>query len=62
MTKIVAKTFQKQKLNFFRSALFHIETTVSVKYFVNGLMLRCCHLTKKNPIQISRGGHLSFEA
>ena len=30
------KTIEKQKLNFPRSALFHMETRVSLKYFVNG--------------------------
>ena len=33
---ILAKTAEKKKLNFSRSALFHIKTRVSLKYFVNG--------------------------
>ena len=33
------KTHKKQKLNFSRSALFHMKTRVSLKYFVND----CCY-------------------
>ena len=33
---ILAKTLEKQKLNFSHSALFHMETRVRLKYFVNG--------------------------
>ena len=29
------KPLKKQKLNFSRSALFHLKTRVSLKYFVN---------------------------
>ena len=37
---ILAKKSQiEQKLNFSRSALFHIQTRVSLKYFVNGCSL-----------------------
>ena len=32
---ILAKNFEKQKLNFSRSALFHMKTRVNLKYFVN---------------------------
>ena len=32
---IVAKTLEKQKLNFSRSALFRLKTKVSLKYFVS---------------------------
>ena len=32
---ILAKTLEKQKLNFSRIALFHIKTRLSLKYFVN---------------------------
>ena len=39
---IQAKTLEKQKLNFYRSALFHMETRVNLKYFVNG-----CSFCKK---------------
>ena len=31
----LAKTLEKQKLNFSRSALFHMKTRVSLKYLVN---------------------------
>ena len=30
----LAKTFEKQKLNFSSGALFHMKTGVSLKYFV----------------------------
>ena len=33
---ITEKAPEKPKLNFCRSALFHMETTVSIKYFLNG--------------------------
>ena len=33
---IIKKTAEKKKLNFSRSALFHIKTRVCLKYFVNG--------------------------
>ena len=33
---ILAKTLEKQKLSFSCSALFHMKTKVSLKYFVNG--------------------------
>ena len=32
---ILAKTPEKQKLNFFRSALLHLKTRVCLKYFVH---------------------------
>ena len=32
----LATTLEKQKLNFSRRALFHMENKVSLKYFVNG--------------------------
>ena len=32
---ILAKTLGKQKLNFRHSTLFHMQTRVSLKYFVN---------------------------
>ena len=32
---ILAKTLEKQKLNFSRTALFHIKTRASLRYFVN---------------------------
>ena len=32
---ILVRTLEKQKLNFFHSALFHLKTRVSLKYFVN---------------------------
>ena len=32
---MLAKNSVKQKLNFTRSALFHVETRVSLEYFVN---------------------------
>ena len=35
MAKIVAKNFGREKLNFSGSALFHMKTRVSLKYFVN---------------------------
>ena len=31
---ILVKTLEKKKLNFSRSALFHMKTRVSLKYFV----------------------------
>ena len=31
---ILAKAFEKQKLNFSRGALFHMKTRVRLKYFV----------------------------
>ena len=36
----IKKTIEKQNSNFFRSALFHMKTRVSVKYFVNDCELR----------------------
>ena len=33
---MLAKNSLKQELNFFRSVLFHMETRVTLKYFVNG--------------------------
>ena len=32
---ILAKTLEKSKLNFSSSAIFHMKTRVSLKYFVN---------------------------
>ena len=32
---MLANIFEKQKLNFYLSALFHMKTRVSLKYFVN---------------------------
>ena len=32
---MLAKSYEKQKLNFSCSALFHMKTRVSLKYFVN---------------------------
>ena len=43
---ILAKTIEKQKLNFFRSALFHMETRVSLKYLWNG-----CKISKKDKMK-----------
>ena len=40
---ILAKTFEKQKLNFSRSALVRLETKVSLKYFVDGCALNFIH-------------------
>ena len=37
---ILGKTLEKQKLNFSRSALFHMKTGVSLKYFVNDCKMR----------------------
>ena len=31
----LAKTLEKQKLNFSRNALLHVKTRVTLKYFVN---------------------------
>ena len=36
---ILAKTLEKEKLNFSRSALFHMKTRVSIRYFVNDCRL-----------------------
>ena len=40
---ILRKAFQKQKLNFFRSALFHTKTRVSPRYPVNDCSSRPRH-------------------
>ena len=37
---VLAKTLEKQKLNFSRSALFYMKTRVCLKYFVNHYSLR----------------------
>ena len=37
---IPVKTLEKQKLDFFRSALFHMKARVSLKYFVNDCGLK----------------------
>ena len=44
------KTLAMQTLNFSRSALFHIKTRVSVKYFVNDCLLK--HFFASNSPQI----------
>ena len=46
---ILAKTFEKQKLNFTHSALFHMKTRVVLKYFVNDCL--CKHLFDFNSPQ-----------
>ena len=43
---LLAKTLEKQKLNFSRSALFHMETGVSLKYFVSGCSKNLTKLLK----------------
>ena len=37
----ILKALEKQILNFSRSALSHMETRVSLKYFMNGCRFQC---------------------
>ena len=46
---ILAKTVEKKKLNFSRSALFHVKTRVCLKYYVNGCV--CGQLFASNSLQ-----------
>ena len=43
------QTFEKQKLNLSRSALFHMKTRFSLKYFVNDSLFLL--LTRSRPLQ-----------
>ena len=45
---MLAKSLEKQKLNFSCSALFHMKTRVSLKYFVND----CGFFKKENKIDL----------
>ena len=46
---ILAKTLEKHKLNFSRSAQFHMKTRVSLKYFMNN-----CRLMENDDITVAR--------
>ena len=43
---MLAKTLEKQKLNFSRSALLHMKTGVNLKYFVAGCSYALCWHTE----------------
>ena len=45
---LVAKSPEKQKLNFSCNALFHMKTRVCLKYFANDVLWKQC-LTSKRP-------------
>ena len=51
------KSVEKQKLNFSRSALFHMEDRVSLKYFVNG----CSDNSTQKKFQLATAIHKIFE-
>ena len=57
---ILAKTLEKQELNFSRSALFHMKTRVSLRYFMNDCSYLFLFLTKALGDINATGFHLSF--